>query len=133
MNRADRRARNRETKKAAHQKYSYALQRIPDGEWPRQEFGSVPPLEVWASKTWVVLVYEGPRGQDVCHHRISVRRTDGGAEMTWADLQRIKRDIGRGQMWAVEVFPADEHLVDVANMRHLWLLSEKPVYAWYQP
>jgi hypothetical protein len=30
----------------------------------------------------------------------------------------------------VEVYPPDEAVVNVANIRHLWLLAEAPAYAW---
>ena len=31
---------------------------------------------------------------------------------------------------AVEVFPADDQVVNVANMRHLWVLPEPLPFAW---
>jgi hypothetical protein len=48
----------------------------------------------------------------------------------WDDLQRLKRECGRGERWAVEIFPADSEVVNVANMRHLWVLPEAPSFAW---
>lgn len=67
--------------------------------------------------------------------RLSVCRTtlygdrwqDG---ITWDDLQQIKRECGYGDADAIEVFPADADVVNVANMRHLWVMSEPVACAW---
>lgn len=53
-----------------------------------------------------------------------IRRHDGEPIRSWAALQRIKRELGYHDRTAVEVFPADDVLVDHANMYHLWLLPE---------
>jgi hypothetical protein len=62
-----------------------------------------------------------------------VYRTNGNADgnISWDDLQRIKREIGRGEMYAVEVYPRDADLVNVANMRHLWLFDEPLDCGWF--
>lgn len=41
------------------------------------------------------------------------RWTDG---ITWDDLQRLKFEAGYGDAWAVELFPADAEVVNVANI-----------------
>lgn len=89
------------------------------------------PVEVWASRDYLVQVFAG----DVV--RLTVNRTtrsprgDRWADgLSWDELQRIKADVGRGDRWAVEIYPPDEHVVDVANMRHLWLVDEPPAFAW---
>lgn len=41
-----------------------------------------------------------------------------------------QRDPGLADSWAVEVFPADADVVNVANMRHLWILPDAPAFAW---
>lgn len=43
-------------------------------------------------------------------------------DITWNELQQVKRDCGRGDVWAVEIYPPDQYVVDAANLRHLWLL-----------
>ncbi len=53
--------------------------------------------------------------------------TDG---ITWDELQRLKAEAGFGDAWAVEVYPPDADLVDVASMRHLWLLADRPPFGW---
>ena len=37
---------------------------------------------------------------------------------------------GYGDQWAIEIYPAEDETVNVANMRHLWLMAEAPSVAW---
>ena len=87
--------------------------------------------EVWRSKTFMVQVFV-----DGGTERLSVIRSklnrhgewiDG---ITWDELQQLKHECGRGNKWAVEIFPPDDRIVNVANMRHLWILDGPPAYAW---
>lgn len=81
----------------------------------------------------MAVVYQSGDGAQ----RVSVNRTlieeetgrwvDG---ITWDELQEIKAQIGRQDAWAVEIHPPTDEVVDVANMRHLWLLDEAPAYGW---
>lgn len=50
--------------------------------------------------------------------------------ITWDQLQVIKDRVGFGQHDALEVYPANKDLVDVANIRHLWILREPLPWAW---
>jgi hypothetical protein len=56
-----------------------------------------------------------------CEH-LWIRRTDDRNLFPWADLQRIKDELMGPERVALEVFPASSQLVDVADMRHLWVL-----------
>ncbi|MBK7822842.1 MAG: hypothetical protein IPJ61_17715 [Tessaracoccus sp.] len=60
----------------------------------------------------------------------SVRRGDWRDGIGWDDLQRIKTQCLGEDVWAVEIYPPPSELVDVANMRHLWVLDEAPTYGW---
>lgn len=88
-------------------------------------------IEVWVSKRFLVQVFNENEGS----LRVSVCRTqidDADAWMTnisWDDLMQIKRDIGRAQLCALEVLPADFDIVNVANMRHFWILKD-PFFGW---
>lgn len=47
------------------------------------------------------------------------------------DLQRLKRECGRGDLDAVEVYPRDCDVVNVANMRHLFVFESCLLpYVW---
>lgn len=100
---------------------------IPQAQWP-----SFPPglCRVFKSDEFLVQEYKSESGQ----LRLSVnaiKRTVKGWKdgITWEQLQHIKRMIGYANRCAIEVFPPDKDLVNVANMRHLWIV-DMPDFAW---
>lgn len=109
------------------------LARVPWEQWPPTLDGQVcPRLKVLRSRSFLVQVFE-----ESGHLRLSVNRTEWDArrqswreDISWDDLQRLKAEAGYPDRWAVEIFPADAEIVNVANMRHLWLLQEAPAFAW---
>lgn len=112
-------------------KLSVTLREIPRQEWPRR---NLPPnlLRVWRSRDF--LVQEFP-AFDPAMVRLSVNRTvtDGNRwqdNIAWDDLQRLKRECGYGDRDAIEIFPADVDTVNVANMRHLWILKDPHPLTW---
>ena len=46
--------------------------------------------------------------------------------ITWDDLQAIKNDCGYADRWLCEYYPAEDEVVNVANIRHLWLMDKPP-------
>jgi hypothetical protein len=88
------------------------------------------PDEVWRSNRFAVQVfYESVT-------RLSVVRTminksgewkDG---ITWDELQSIKNQCGFKNKVAVEVYPPDSEVMNVSNVRHLFVLNETPEYMW---
>jgi len=110
------------------------LTEIPRDQWPSPD-SSHPkrPAKVWLSKTF--LVQASVEEHDIV--RLSVNRTELVIEtghwqdgITWDELMRVKKECGYGDRWAVEVFPPDDEVVNVANIRHLWLLPNAPTFAW---
>lgn len=53
-----------------------------------------------------------------------IRRHDEHPIHSWSELQRIKDELAGADRTAIEVFPAQRDLVDVANLYHLWVLPE---------
>ena len=51
--------------------------------------------------------------------------------MTWDDLQQVKHDVGRGDKYAIEIFPRDVDVVNVWNLRHLWVFDECLEFGWF--
>lgn len=92
-----------------------------------------PPRKVWRSRDFLAQLFK--QGN---HYRLSVNHTQIDAtgqwvgDITWDELMKCKRQCGYSECWAVEIYPPDEHLVNVANIRHLWLV-EQPSYAWTKP
>ena len=52
--------------------------------------------------------------------------------ISWDQIQEIKSLVGYGDKWAVECFPPDQEVVNVANMRHIWILNNPPEYGWHK-
>lgn len=53
--------------------------------------------------------------------------------LTWDTLQDIKSACGYGDRDAVEVYPPRIDEVNVANMRHLWILPVPLSFVWRRP
>jgi hypothetical protein len=90
------------------------------------------PVSVWRSRDFLAQVFAFESGP----MRLSVNRAAlddrGGwvADILWDELQRIKRECGFGDWDAVEIYPRDRDIVNVANMRHLWVMPEPLPFAW---
>lgn len=105
---------------------------IPESRWAPGVFrldGALPG-EMWRSRDVLVQIYSENNG-----FRLSIHRTTMGPDgrwldgLTWDDLQAIKSAVGFGEFWAVELFPADSAVVNVAAIRHLWTVKP-PAFAW---
>jgi hypothetical protein len=89
------------------------------------------PIEVWRSRHFLLQIFRTPYGS----LRLTINRVERSGYsweegISWDDLQRLKGECGRGDVWAVECYPPEDRVVCVANMRHLWLLPEAPPYGW---
>lgn len=96
-------------------------------------FGVAPPAKTWRSRDYFAQLYIDRNG----FTRLSVNRVERDKRkgdwkdgITWDELQRVKQETV-GDVWAVEVYPPSGQLVDVHNIRHLWILNGRPPYAWH--
>ncbi len=109
------------------------LAMVPSKQWPVAQHDPKR-LEVWVSREYLVQVFaEGDGVQRISANRTTARsdgRWDDG--MTWDEMQAIKRQIGRGDLYAVEIYPRDRDVVNVANMRHIWVLPEPLMIGWFK-
>lgn len=105
---------------------------IPADHWPRVEKTSgATRLKVFRSSEFLVQVFSEPSG----FIRISVNCVaqrhgvwkDG---ITWDQLREIKKAIGYGDLCAVELYPPEKDVVNVANFRHLFILQSAPPFMW---
>lgn len=91
-------------------------------------------IEAWRSKDYLVQCFRERSPTVLC--RLSVNRIgidDNGGwtqDIPWEDLQRLKAEAGFADYDAVEVYPADKDVVNVANMRHLWVMFEPLDFTW---
>lgn len=104
-------------------------------DWPEHMRGAKPQpglLEVWRSRHYLAQVFKAP---DPCRARISVNRSAmNGNEwqdnIPWEHMQRIKNELGYGFCDAVELYPNQIDVVNVANLRHLWVMNAAVSFAW---
>ena len=93
------------------------------------------PQQVWESRNYLAMVHSDEQKDGTFITRISIIRTelqnDGRWKdgITWDELLRIKSEIGFGDLWAVECFPPDADVVNVANVSHLWIVPA-PNFGW---
>jgi len=64
----------------------------------------------------------------VCRTKLAGDRWKDG--IGWDDLQAIKNKVGYPDSDALEVYPASSDVVNVANMRHLWVMPAPVPFAW---
>lgn len=105
-----------------NKKYSKELVNIPRDQWPFTKPESNR-TEVWRSRDYLVQVFA--EGNQIC--RLSICKSDIGKDghwvdgLSWDELQSIKNAIGFAEQDAVEAYPRERDVVNVANLRHLWV------------
>lgn len=53
---------------------------------------------------------------------LQVWRKDGKDGITWDELQEIKNVVLGDEVTAIEIYPAQSQLVNLKNVRHLWVV-----------
>lgn len=97
-----------------------------------------PPTHVWQSCKYLVQLFDEQPFQWIETRRMTVCRTTLGDDgrwqdgLSWDELQDIKREIGFGDWYGLEIYPRDVDVVNVANMRHLWLLAVPLDLGWFK-
>lgn len=133
MNRAERREAERYMREQS-KKYPAHLIEIPRDQWPER----APPGLTTAlrSRDFLVQVFAAERRPGVLA-RMSISRTALNASGTrweqgisWDELQRLKAEAGYADFDAVEIYPSAADVVNVANMRHLWVMAEPLPFKW---
>lgn len=108
------------------------LAEIPRDRWPNAANVAGGPDRVFRSRRFLVQAFDEDDGLV----RLSVNIADVGMRgwkegISWEELQQIKRECGYGACDACEVFPADKDVVNVANMRHLWVFTKSMIpFVW---
>lgn len=118
---------NRKQRRALKRKFERESKDWPDelklvdsGDLPEGEKAGM--IEIWRSNQFLVQIHE----HNEAVQRMSVATVDPRKHpdgLHWDVLQRLKREVGRGDWEAVEMYPADLDQIDVEGMRHLWLFK----------
>jgi hypothetical protein len=115
------------------------LVEVPRETWPeRRAHMTEYPIALWRSRHYLVQVYRTDSPVDgVEARRLSVNRVTVGSglaweqDIPWEDLMRLKRETGHGDWYGVEIYPRDRDIVNIANMRHLWVMAEPLALGWF--
>jgi hypothetical protein len=107
------------------------LVEIPRCDWTGDPLHQ--PVRVWQSKDFCVQQRESNGHTLLCVCRTAIN-SDGGWKdgITWDELQRLKCEAGYADRWAIECYPPNDLVVNVANFRHLWLLPQPPAFGWHK-
>jgi hypothetical protein len=104
------------------------LCRVPREKWPPM-YPS--PDAVFRSSKFAVQVFNEAYGLRLTVNRCEIDSAGDWVDgITWDELNAIKSELGYGDWYGVEIYPPSKDLVNVANMRHLWLLSEPLAIGW---
>ncbi len=115
--------------KKQNKKYPKFLIEVDEKDWPYSS-NDIKPDKVWRSRYFLVQMFNGDQV------RLTVNRTmidrDGHwiGKIRWEELQEIKKQCGFGMLCAVEIYPPEKSIINVANMRHLWILNKAPSFMW---
>ena len=132
---------NRKTRRRAQKKYRASLNMYSDNLElvTREDYRNVTGLEpgetfirAYVSKKYLVQLYQEKEKP----LRLSINRTGINAKrewednITWDEIQQIKNEIGFADNDCVEIYPAEKNIVNVANMRHIWVMPELLDFSW---
>ena len=122
MSREQRRAAER-MMKIENARWPLKMTPWPREQWPEKAYTGA--HTVFRSREFMVQVFDA-KAPSIA--RLSINRTalDGTRwqdGISWDELQRIKNECGFTDYDAVEVFPTADTVVNVANMRHLWVVE----------
>lgn len=121
-------------------KFSKEFVEIPSSEWGTRlneaNRKGDKLLKAWRNRYFLVQLFSQTAGST---ERLSIQRTEYSLRkkrfedgITWDELQTIKSQVGFGDRCALEVYPPDDRVVNVANIRHLFLLpvGASPLFVW---
>lgn len=109
------------------------LTKMPSCQWPGRKDENIVEnrIDVFISKKYMVQVFQEKDGII----RLSINRTAHNGKswednLTWDELQVIKNSVGFSNFDAVEIYPRDEDVVNISNIRHLFIVPELLDFAW---
>lgn len=109
--------------------YPQTMKPVDPDKWRHMRHTGI--IAVWRSRHFMCQVYQKPNEP----LRLTIQRSaindDGGWKdgIAWDDIQRIKAECGYGDQCAIELYPPDRLVVNVANLRHIWIV-EPPSFMW---
>ena len=90
---------------------------------PKEQQDYLLDSEVWMNDVYTVAIRNAKYEEKPIKH-LSIKRNDRKTIHDWRDLQEIKNLLVGPCHEGVEIYPADDRLVDTANQYHLWVFSD---------
>ncbi len=87
--------------------------------WIEEQVQHIGSLQSFANNLYVVVVER----QDA-FHRLSIQRHDRQPCREWRHLQQMKNQLFGPDHEAVELYPAEDRLIDTGNEYHLWVHTD---------
>ena len=116
--------------KRENAKQPAVMKLVPLEKWP-MTFRPPGIHSVWRSRNFLAQLYTHETVPRLSINRVALNGDRWEDGITWDELMRVKRECGFADVWAVECFPPDREVVNVANQRHLWLIgNESPAFGW---
>lgn len=112
------------------------LTEIPRSTWSPELLLPGNATRAWMSNKFLAQLFDVAPFNGIDTRRLSVNRVtlklDGkwDEDLTWDELMQVKREVGFSDWYALEVYPRDKDIIDVANIRHLWLLAVPLNLGW---
>ena len=72
---------------------------------------------LWGTIEHVTISRRDPNSKEIV-------TSDGSGELTWAEKQQIKDELFGKKRVAIEVFPSEDRLIDIADVYHLWVFEK---------
>lgn len=87
--------------------------------------------EQWANDLYVVNKRTNfdDEGEPTAIH-LSIRNQDRSTRHDWRDFQRIKNQLAGPEWEAIEIYPAESRLIDMANQYHLFCVPNAMPVGW---
>jgi hypothetical protein len=76
-------------------------------------------LEDWG-EVYTAQVLQAKTAWGWCVHLVIQRHDGAEINASWSQLQVIKNDLVGENIFMIEIYPAQSHVVNEANKRHLW-------------
>lgn len=132
---------NQKIKKYSQQKHRMLLNAYSDKLEPltredcKNITGIEPPeqlIKAYMSKEFLVQLYqEKNKPLRITINKTTVTSTGNWEDnITWDEIQKIKNEIGFENKDCVEIYPAEKNIVNVANMRHIWVMEDLLDFSW---
>lgn len=125
-----------------NERWPEALAEVPREQWAHLNDGTEMTghtrARVLRSRRYLVQVFEPVNKSSLVGFVMSVLRTErneaGWVEgITWEQLQALKAEAGYGNRDAVEVYPRDVDVINIANIHHLFVMADPLPFAWRKP